>query len=132
MNIYEFLKTGVLEGLSLNDTEESLYQKFDKEILGKKLYPDSSYKDVFYFYAFGGTLEICVISDEVSHFNVTAYQGFFFLEYNQKKHYLSEFNNFHEFAGILDIMGINWHFFKTLLSTKKFSHHYRKQCGYFL
>lgn len=112
MNVHDFLKNGTLMGLSINDTEASLLQKFDKETLGEKLYPDSTYKDVYYYYAFGGVLEICVMFGNVSHFNVTSHQDFFFLEYGQNKLLLSEFGDFHEFTALLDELNIEWHFLR--------------------
>ncbi|OJJ20397.1 hypothetical protein BKI52_18230 [marine bacterium AO1-C] len=110
MNIYEFLKTGVLGQLSVKYTEEVLRQNFGAGVLGDKLFPDKAYNDVYYYYAYGGVLEICVSFGEVSHFNVTIYENFFYIEYADKKHYLSEVNTFPAFTDLLDAMKINWTF----------------------
>ncbi|EAY23928.1 hypothetical protein [Microscilla marina] len=119
MNIYDFLKTGKLKGLKTGDTEYLVYQKFDKKVLGKKLYTDSQYTDMFYFYAFGGALEICFVFHEVSHFTVTPHNHFFFLEYQQQKHWLDQLDNFHEFVELLHTMNIGWRFLRRYCRDKQ-------------
>ncbi len=112
MNIYNFLKTGKLKGLEVGDTEGVVYQKFGKETLGKKLYPDAQHTDTFYFYAFEGSLEICLVFHEVYHFTITPHNHFFFIEHQQQKYWLDQLTNFHQFVELLHTLQIKWRFLR--------------------
>ena len=111
MNIYEFLKTGVLGGLVVGDTEDALYQKFDQEWLGKKLYPDKAYQDVYYYYADGGRVEICIQFGEVAHFNIDADDPTFYMEAQAKQYSLSKVHSFEQLVALLDDLKIGWQFY---------------------
>lgn len=112
MNIYEFLKTGVLGKLSLEDTEESLHQKFDKKWLGEKLFPDANYKDVYYYYADEGSIEICVQFGEVAHFNILPYgQKFYIASSQTEKCWLGDIATLEQFIQLLNSAGTSWAFY---------------------